>query len=139
MIEFFVESTPQPQPRARSRKGGGGVYNPSGPVDTFKMMVRLKAGQVFAGRRPIVGPVACSLVFLMPRTQGQMWKRKPMPRIPHAKKPDRDNAVLDALKGIAWVDDAQVCDGRITKWTAAGNEPAGVEIYIQSIGERSGN
>jgi Holliday junction resolvase RusA-like endonuclease len=31
-----------------------------------------------------------------------------MPRLPHTSKPDRDNldkAVMDALKGIAWIDD----------------------------------
>jgi len=36
----------------------------------------------------------------------------------HAKKPDRDNLdklVLDALSGIFWRDDKQICDGRIVK------------------------
>ena len=36
----------------------------------------------------------------------------------YTSKPDRDNLdklVLDALTGIFWIDDSQVCDGRITK------------------------
>lgn len=63
-----------------------------------------------------------------------------MPRIPHGKKPDRDNcdkSVMDALTGLLWVDDAQVCDGRLTKWIAAGDEQPHVMIEITPIEEQS--
>ena len=49
------------------------------------------------------GPLRCDAVFVMPRTQSQICKKKPMPRIPHQKKLDRDNldkALMDALKGL---------------------------------------
>jgi Holliday junction resolvase RusA-like endonuclease len=64
-----------------------------------------------------------------------------MPRTYHAKKPDRDNldkAVMDALKGLAWIDDSQVCDGRIIKLIAAGDEQPHVEIRIISLGGSDG-
>lgn len=59
-----------------------------------------------------------------------------MPRLPHAKKPDRDNldkAYLDALRGLLWIDDAQICDGRIEKWIAAGDEQPHVLITVTPI------
>ncbi|MEM6979242.1 MAG: RusA family crossover junction endodeoxyribonuclease [Planctomycetota bacterium] len=137
--DFFVPVAPVAQPRVRARVfktalgHRGGVYHPKGPVDAYKHAVRMTAGKLFEGQQPLTGPVVADMVFLMPRTKAQTWKRKPMVRLPFAKKPDRDNldkAVLDALSGIAFVDDAQVFDGRVTKWTAAGDEIPGVHISL---------
>lgn len=61
-----------------------------------------------------------------------------MPSIRHIKKPDRDNldkAVLDALTGIFWIDDCQVCDGRIRKRIASGDESEGVFVSISVLEE----
>jgi len=58
------------------------------------------------------------------------------PRIRHAKKPDRDNldkALMDSLTGLLWIDDAQVCDGRITKWIAAGDEQPHVVVTLSEV------
>jgi len=65
-----------------------------------------------------------------------VWKTRPMPREPHAKNPDRDNcdkALMDALKGLAWNDDSQVCQGEIQKWIAAGNEQPHALVTITKI------
>jgi Holliday junction resolvase RusA-like endonuclease len=54
----------------------------------------------------------------------------------HAKKPDRDNcdkSVMDALKGIAWIDDAQVAGGEIWKYIASGDEQPHVVIRIAEL------
>jgi Holliday junction resolvase RusA-like endonuclease len=59
-----------------------------------------------------------------------------MPRLPHDKKPDRDNldkAFMDALKGLAWLDDAQVCQGEIRKWIASGYEQPHVTVRIETL------
>jgi hypothetical protein len=52
----------------------------------------------------------------------------------HTKKPDGDNfikAVLDALTGIVWVDDSQVCDQRTIKIYT--NDRPGCQIDIEPI------
>jgi len=133
-IIIQVTSVPVAQPRPRATAAGrhARVYNPPGPVDAFKACVRLAAAQAFDGP-PLSGPLRVDAEFVFPRTKSQFWKRKPMPRMLHAKKPDRDNldkSVLDALNGLLWIDDAQVCDGRITKVIAAGDEQAGVTITV---------
>lgn len=129
-----VPSVPmaQPRPRATARGRHARVYNAAGPVDAFKATVKLAASKVFRGP-PLVGPLRVDVEFVFPRTKSQIWKTKPMVRIPHAKKPDRDNldkSVLDALTGLLWQDDAQVCDGRIAKWIAAGDEQPGVTVIV---------
>jgi Holliday junction resolvase RusA-like endonuclease len=47
-------------------------------------------------------------------------------------KPDRDNlekALLDALTGLLWIDDAQVCAGEPRKrYTAPGESPGAVVV-----------
>lgn len=65
-----------------------------------------------------------------------IWKKKEMPRVWRPKKPDKDNlekAVLDALTGLAWVDDAQISDGRIRKFTASGNERPHAVITLTEL------
>lgn len=111
------------------------VYSPGGAIADFKASVRLAASQAFSGP-PLNGPLRVDAEFVFPRTKGQTWKRKPMPRMRHAKKPDRDNldkGLLDALTGVIWLDDAQVCDGRIAKWIAAGDEQAGVRVTVTEV------
>ena len=59
-----------------------------------------------------------------------------MPRLPHISVPDVDNlfkSVADALKGIAWRDDSQVCACSIEKWVAAGGESPHVRVCIEEM------
>ena len=141
MIRFRVPAVPvaQPRPRATVRGSHAGVYTPKGPIDAFKASVRLAASEAYRGA-PLDCPLGVSLTFVFPRTKSQIWKRKPMPRLWHAKKPDRDNldkAVMDSLTGLIWVDDAQVCDGRIQKVIASGDEQPHVMVFIYRCDERS--
>lgn len=139
-IAFRVPAVPTAQPRTRATSihGHARAYQPKGgAIATFKASVRYAASEAFSGA-PIAGPLRVDVEFVFPRTKGQIWKRRPMPRIPHAKKPDRDNldkAVLDALTGLVWQDDAQVCDGRIQKWIASGDEQPHVSITITPLGD----
>lgn len=137
-IAFRVPALPvaQPRTRATSIHGHARAYQPTGgAIATFKATVRHMAAVAFKGS-PLDGPLRVDIEFVFPRTKSQTWKTRPMPRIPHAKKPDRDNldkAVLDALNGLLWVDDAQVCDGRLTKWIAAGDEQPHVAITVSRV------
>ena len=139
MIRFSVPSVPVAQPRARAsiRGNHASVYHAKGPVDAFKASVRLAASEEYSGA-PLEGPLLVDCLFIFPRTKAQMWVRKPMPRLWHTKKPDRDNldkAVLDALSGLLWRDDAQVCDGRVRKIIASGDEQPGVRITVIELTE----
>ena len=142
-IELTIPAVPVAQPRQRHRvvktKAGkvfSTNYTPkSDPVNTFKATVRMMAQAKYKGP-PLTGPVRVDCVFVFPRPASKVWKTRDMPRYPHTVKPDRDNcdkAVLDALKGTVLVDDAIVCDGRLTKWRAAGAEQPHVEIVIETL------
>lgn len=64
------------------------------------------------------------------------WKRRPMPRDWHGIKPDSDNCIKslkDSLKGLVWADDSQVCDERIFKFVAAGDEQPHVDVMVETL------
>lgn len=85
---------------------------------------------------PIVGPLKVDIVAVFPRQSAKVWKTRLMPRYRHTTKPDRDNvekAIYDALTGLVWRDDSQVCAGSIEKWHAAGGEAAHTLISIWKL------
>lgn len=142
-ITITVPAVPVAQPRQRHRlvktKGGKEFiqnYAPAKhPVQDFKATIRLAFREAYAGS-PMTGPLRCDLVFVMPRPRNLIWKTRSMPRLPHISRPDRDNldkAVMDALKGIAWLDDSQICQGTIEKWIASGYEQPHAVITIAAV------
>ena len=144
IIQFFVPGHPEAQPRSRARvirtKAGvthAGVYNPQGPSHVWKIYLREAAKK--AGCSIHEGPVVVSESFFFSRPQRLMKKTSPEGKIPHTSKPDRDNldkAVLDALTGIAWLDDCQVFSGRISKWYCTKTDPRpGALIMIEYLEE----
>jgi len=108
-------------------------YTPAkDPVNVFKAAVQLCFHRAYAGP-PLTGPLRLECVFIFPRPKSKVWKTKPMPRVPHTGKPDRDNllkSLQDALNGLAYRDDSQIFDGVTSKWIAAGDEPPHVEVFI---------
>jgi Holliday junction resolvase RusA-like endonuclease len=75
------------------------------------------------------GPVRLRITFILARPQ----RLKGATREEHHVLPDRDKlerAVLDALKGIIYTDDGQVCGGETTKWYAAPGEATGVYVHV---------
>lgn len=141
-IIFSVPSVPVAQPRQRHRAINIGSrtlttnYTPTkDPVNAYKAAVQLAARQAYRGP-PLEGPLSCSMKFIMPRPKGMLWKKKPMPRAPHAGKPDRDNlmkSTQDALNALVWRDDSQIFSGPVEKWIAAGDEQPHVEIEIEVL------
>lgn len=138
MIEFIVPAVPIAQPRARATafNGHARVYEPTKhPIKAFKATVRMAAQSAYNGP-PLEGALQVDCVFVFPRSKAMIWKRKPMPRVRHTKKPDRDNcdkAVLDALNGLLWRDDCQVCAGELEKWIASGDEQPHVIIRVKEV------
>lgn len=146
-IAFVVPAVPVAQPRTRvtSIHGHARAYEPRTvktatgiqphPIAEFKSTVKHAARAAYDGP-PLDMPLRVDVVFVFPRPADMRWKKKPMPRVLHVKKPDRDNldkSVLDALKGIIWIDDCQACDGRIQKFIAAGDEQPHVEVTITPL------
>jgi len=134
---IIVPGTPIAQPRQRHavRAGHAVNYTPSKhPVNDFKAAVKMawRAGCTAA---PHDGPVTLMLTFVLPRPGNMMWKTRPMPRVPHTKKPDADNlakSVKDALSGLAWRDDSQVCELTVRKFVASGDEQPHTTIGVSA-------
>lgn len=118
MISFFVPGVPVAQPRVKATAQGGfaRVYTPTA-ANCWKATVAHAFGEHPAAE-VLTGPVYLALSFVMPRPQGHYGTGRNAERLKdsaplwHAKVPDLDNlekAVKDALKGLAWRDDSQVC------------------------------
>lgn len=139
-IEFTVPAVPVAQPRQKQRVmmvGGRAMasnYMPAKhPVNEFKATVRLAAREQYQGAA-IAEPLAMRVVAVFPRPKALCWKSRPTPRLPKASKPDADNvakAVMDALSGTTFVDDAQVASLHVEKWIAAGDEQPHVQVVIE--------
>lgn len=141
-MTFFVPGLPVSQPRQRHRvvstEGGTSFvqnYTPTkSPVNAFKATVRLLAAQEC---RPLTGPVGVSLLFVFP-TPKSLQRKSGWPCRWKSTKPDLDNlekAVLDALKGIAWADDAQVALVAKKKVLAAPGQDVGVHVEVFGLDE----
>ena len=140
-IRFTVHAIPIAQPRQRHRvvssrgKHFATNYTPkSDPVNTFKAAVQLTASQVYKSA-PLEGPIGMDVILVFPRPK-TVAKKLGDCRLPHDVKPDRDNvykALSDAMNGLIYRDDSQICDGRIVKCRAAADEQPHVEVTIWEI------
>lgn len=127
MISFTVPGIPISQPRQRHAMIAGHVrnYTPSKhPVQAFKAAIAMAAGEQMSG--PLIESAVCvSVTAFFPRPKSKVWKKRPMPRETHTGKPDLENvikAVQDALTGVVWRDDSQVCQLQAEKYVCGGDE-----------------
>jgi Holliday junction resolvase RusA-like endonuclease len=138
-ITLHVPAIPVAQPRQRHAKiaGFSRNYTPAKhPVNAYKATVRMAWQQTERGGWQPGGALEVWLVFVLPRPKTMCWKKRPTPRAVHVKTPDVDNltkSTLDALKGLAWNDDSQICMLKVGKFIAAGNEEPHVEILIREV------
>lgn len=142
-IKVTVPAIPIAQPRPRAVIVGSGPNAKPGmisakskhPVNQFKATCRLTAQTAYDGP-PLDGAVSLVVVFVLPRTQDLIWKTKAMPRQWRTKKPDLDNlvkSIKDALTGLLWRDDSQICDMTARKVVAAGDEQPHVEVIVKRL------
>lgn len=151
-VRFKAHGKPLPQPRPRGRiiwpkraaKMLGAylfghtyvqIYTPADAnVNAFRRAVARAAREVHPGP-PLKGPLRCDLLFVFPRPKTRTRKTLPNPRYLHEISPDEDNvrkAVYDALKGIVWIDDKQVCQGWFDAVVASGDEGPHVAVDISA-------
>jgi len=152
MISFFVSCLPIAQPRQRHRlvttKSGRQFttnYTPAKhPVNAFKAAVQLAAKNATAMRLGVLtGPVLLELRFILPRPMNHFGTGRNAGRLKnsapswHTSRPDLENiekAFLDALTGICWRDDSQVCQKISSK---VYGEEIGVEAVITEVESNS--
>lgn len=130
VIEFFVPGIPvaKGRPRVCRRSNGSiGTYTPDKTVvweETIKYYA-MKVRPV----KPIDGPIKLTLEFRMPKSKSADRQRRQHP----TTKPDLDNlekAVMDALNGIMWTDDAQIFSKSSKKEYSQDLSNCGVSILI---------
>lgn len=125
---LFVPGDAAPQGSKR-HVGGGRMVESSKAVGPWRERVALAAHA--HGFEVLAGPVRVDLEFVRPRPVSTPKRRTP----PAIKKPDLDKlnrAILDALTGIAFGDDAQVTEQHLTKRLAEIGETPGVWITVTS-------
>jgi len=126
-------------------KGSVRAFTPAGwsrPVLTststglkaWEAVVRHAATEALRETWPRGVGVRVDLAFILPRPQAHPKRRA----IAHTKKPDLDKltrAVLDALTGVAYADDAQVCRMTLDKRYAEPTEQPGVIVAVGLAGD----
>lgn len=121
-IEFTVPGQPVAKQRPKFARIGSFVktYTPKETVN-YESLVRLAAAQAMNGADPMEGPLTLQVeIHLTIPTSTSKKQQALMAQgcVLPTKRPDCDNigkAVLDALNGVAWRDDAQVVDLRFRK------------------------
>ena len=128
-IQFFVLGIPRP---GGSKKG---IYNArlkrvliikagGQNEENWRQAVSAAALQAMGDRPPIACAVRCDITFVMPRPKGHYRTGKHADELrenaptEHINRPDRGKLLRsteDAMTGIVWRDDSQVCDGRLQK------------------------
>lgn len=104
------------------------MYTPKNTVD-FQNFVKLIAIEN-APPKPLSGALKADYHFYLQRPPSL-----PAKIIHHTKKPDKDNlekSVSDALEGVIYERDAQICDGHVTKEYGTPR----VEILIEELPEK---
>ncbi len=139
-VSFFVPGDPRPE-RKRQRIVTGkdgrqfiGARTDEPDRKDWKAVVRMVAWQAF-GEGPWQGPLELTLTFAALRPAS--WPKKPTKTNPWPgfpwRRPDLSNytkIVEDAMNGVAWLDDAQVCREVIEKVWA--NAP-GVKVTVRRL------
>lgn len=141
MIHFFAPGEPQAKARAKARIVGKGakqfvqMYTPKHTV-SYETAIATLAKQQMAMREVTKAPVKLDLVlfFEIPKSW-PIWKQEAAltHHIAHTTKPDADNvvkAIKDALNGVVWQDDAQVCQVNVIKLYS---NTSGVQIDVTEL------
>lgn len=134
-ISFAVRGIPTP--KGSFTRMPNGKMIPAGTKESRKRMViwhdeiQIVAFKHMNERPPFTGPIRLMVEFSMPVPESQIRKYE-RGWLPHTKQPDVDKlfrAVSDALTGVVWKDDSQVCAALVTKCYAWDGSP-GAQVQI---------
>lgn len=127
MMRLWVPIIPMGAPRPRVTRNG--TYNDP-KYTNYKKAIALVARTKF--KTPSTTPIYMQIEFFFSIPKSWTKKKKESAKW-HISKPDSDNltkGVKDALSGIAYVDDAQVCSMQVRKQYA---QESGIMIEIEEI------
>jgi Holliday junction resolvase RusA-like endonuclease len=128
--EFFVPGKPTPKARARTLKTGHS-YTPK-PTQLAEAKVLECYLAKYRTAPPLDEPLAvhAEVMFVVPPS----WsKKRKAEAFYHVSRPDADNLgklVTDALNGVAFTDDALICDLRVTKHY---RQTEGIRVVISDM------
>lgn len=111
----------------KKRFGPRTLIIPDSPAKLRKWRRTVRATCMAAGVKPIPGPIELELEFWIPRPKS-VKRESPIVRGSDLDKLAR--AILDAIDGVAYDDDAQVVALRATKRYAGSERLAGCRIAI---------
>ena len=132
-ITIFVPGDPRGKARARSTFGRAKPY-PEKKTVMAERDIAWQAKKSMRGAPPLVGPVMLKITARYDYPKSWSAKRKAS-TLWKTSKPDFDNIekMVDALKGICWVDDAQVALNQTLKCYAREPQVAGLTIEIGTL------
>jgi len=135
-ITFSIPGPPVGKERARTfRQGGVSITRTPDKTRDYEKLVATLARLFWKGP-PAEGPIRLELVVVKPRPKRLHRKADPDGRIRCLASPDLSNvqkAVEDAMNGIVYADDAQVCEWSGSKWYAAKGEGPCVVVTVEEI------
>lgn len=140
-LSFEAPVEPEGKARARATTIGGKprLYTPKTTVAYETALATFaKAAMLRAGLAPATGPLRVDIDAWFARPKSHAKGRGASVE-PHTSKPDKDNvekAVLDALSGIAWSDDARIAQGETSKWWLPHGVPARVAVSVWRMVEQ---
>lgn len=124
-VNLTIEGTPVAKSRPRFTRTGR-VYTDA-KTKAAEQAIRSAWLTQVGSRKPHTGPVSMTLIAMFePPKSWPKWQRElaQSTNLPHNTKPDFDNLakIVDALNGLAWIDDSQLdmvlirkCYGRKAK------------------------
>ena len=137
-LTITIPGEPVAQGRPRAFRTKAGHLRTYDPTKSRNWKAEARAVMVAAKPDPAAilfpdGPCTVDVlaVFTCPKSA---YRKHPVPRQPHAKRPDADNvtkAVLDAGKGVLWRDDTQVARLVVEKWVGAQGEAPFVRVEVR--------
>lgn len=138
MIEIYLAGEPIGKGRPRFVKATGRAFTPERTV-RFEDRLSLAAQSAMNGRPLLQGPLEMHMIVRMtiPASKSKVWKiAAAKGGIRPTKKPDWDNfgKTIDALNLIVWTDDAQIVEGRVSKFY---HETPGCVIRVWELEKRT--
>lgn len=136
-IELRVYGVPAPQGSKTAFVRGGRAVVVDGSSQTGRQKLsswRAEVSREAQNERPaepIVGPVAVSIRFYMPKP-----KSAPKGKVYCDKKPDIDKLIrstFDSMTGVIYNDDSQVVSVTATKIYATPDTPSGASIIVSPL------
>lgn len=135
-VKFTIYGKPFGKQRPRVANHGGYVqaYTPKETIN-YENLVKFSYLQE-CGNRKLEGGIAAEIIGVFPVAKSESKKRRSLMLsgvIPHTKKCDCDNlakSILDALNGIAYDDDSQIC--KLTVEKIYGENPR-VEVKLEEV------